>query len=197
VTAADVHRRVVLLSVSVVDRVTPADLDRPTPCAAWTVRDLLTHMTAQHRGFAAAARGAGPDPALWSPVHAPDPVAAYREAAASVLDAFADPADEWWLAELTTSRPFPAAEARGFHLVDYVAHAWDVAVAVGAPYPADREVAEAALAVARAVPAGAARERPESLFAPVVVARPADAPSGPLDETLRLLGRDPQWTPSA
>jgi hypothetical protein len=43
---ADVHRRTVLSSIEVVDRVRPGDLDRPTPCAAWSLRELLAHMTA-------------------------------------------------------------------------------------------------------------------------------------------------------
>ncbi|MFI2213758.1 maleylpyruvate isomerase N-terminal domain-containing protein [Streptomyces sp. NPDC020141] len=45
--------------------VTREDLSRPTPCAGWTLADLLAHMAAQHRGFAAAARGFGADPAQW------------------------------------------------------------------------------------------------------------------------------------
>ena len=37
----------------------------PTPCEGWTLADLLAHMTVQHRGFAAAARGLGADPDVW------------------------------------------------------------------------------------------------------------------------------------
>lgn len=32
-------------------------MSRPTPCAGWSLRDLLARMTVQHRGFAAAAAG--------------------------------------------------------------------------------------------------------------------------------------------
>jgi uncharacterized protein (TIGR03086 family) len=192
---ADVHRRAVLASVGVVDRVRPGDLDRPTPCAEWSVRELLAHMTAQHRGFAAAAGGAGPDLAVWQPMDAPDPVEAYRAAADAVLAAFAAPGAldrDWWLPELTRARPFPALRARGFHLVDYVVHAWDVARAVGAPYEPDEDVADAALEVARAVPDGDNRRGPRSNFAPALIpAAGADA----LDTALRLLGRDPAWNP--
>jgi uncharacterized protein (TIGR03083 family) len=53
------HRIAVNASVDIVNAVTPGDLDRPTPCAGWNLSDLLTHMTVQHRGFAASARGAG------------------------------------------------------------------------------------------------------------------------------------------
>ena len=58
------HRTVVLASVDVVSAVTTDDLSRPTPCAGWNLSDLLTHMTVQHRGFAAAAHGLGADPRL-------------------------------------------------------------------------------------------------------------------------------------
>src|SRR5579859_7441834 len=47
--------RAVLASIQIVSQASTADLARPTPCADWTLADLLAHMTAQHNGFAAAA----------------------------------------------------------------------------------------------------------------------------------------------
>src|ERR1700710_1919461 len=89
------HRIAVLASVDVVSLVTPEDLVRPTPCAGWTLLDLLAHMTVQHRGFAAAAGGFGEDPKLWQPetvlpLVAAEPAGTYSVAAHDVLDAFAD-----------------------------------------------------------------------------------------------------------
>ncbi len=49
--------RAVRASVRVVLQASAADLARPTPCADWTLAELLAHMTAQHNGFAAAAAG--------------------------------------------------------------------------------------------------------------------------------------------
>src|SRR5689334_2645703 len=70
-------------SVQVVSRVRPADLARSTPCAAWTLADLLAHMTAQHNGFAAAAAGDGADLVRWQTgAPAADPVGEYATAAA-------------------------------------------------------------------------------------------------------------------
>ncbi|SDS62763.1 TIGR03086 family metal-binding protein [Actinoplanes derwentensis] len=57
-------------SVAVVEKIAAGDLVRVTPCAGWDLGDLLAHMTAQHRGFAAAARGQGADPAFWAEEHA-------------------------------------------------------------------------------------------------------------------------------
>src|ERR1700685_3712747 len=52
-------------SVRVVGLAGPEDLARMTPCAGWTLGDLVAHMTAQHDGFAAAAAGEGADLARW------------------------------------------------------------------------------------------------------------------------------------
>jgi hypothetical protein len=90
------HRTAVLESVDVVSAVTPDDLAKPTPCAGWTLADLLAHMTVQHHGFAAAAHGRGADLTLWDPATvadavAADPAGAYAASTAEVLDAFVAP----------------------------------------------------------------------------------------------------------
>src|SRR5215510_10184516 len=97
-------RRAVQRSVGLVDAVTERDLSRPTPCGDWTLAELLGHLTAQHRGFAAAARGQGEDLAEWAaPVG--DPVALYRHHAQDVVVAFAaveGPDAPFALPEITT-----------------------------------------------------------------------------------------------
>jgi len=87
------HRTAVLASVDIVAAVGPADLGLATPCAGWTLADLLTHMTAQHHGFAASARGRGADPDVWRPERFAaavntDPSGTYAAAANDVLAAF-------------------------------------------------------------------------------------------------------------
>ena len=185
--AAAVHT-----SVELVARVTPADLTRPTPCAAWTLHGLLAHMTTQHYGFAAASIGQrGPEPWKQRPLGA-DPVLTYRKAARWVLAAFA--ADgvldrAFPLPEISTGRRFPAAQAISFHFLDYVVHSWDVARTLNIPVSPEPAVLEAALAVARAVPGGEARLAPGAAFAPAV-----SWPAGSvLDEIIALLGRAPTW----
>lgn len=179
-------------SVELVARVTAADLVRPTPCAAWTLRDLLAHMTTQHHGFAAASNGQdGPEPWQQRPLGA-DPVQAHRAAARQVLAAFA--ADgvldrPFSLPEISTERRFPAALAISFHLVDYVVHSWDVARTLNVPVSLEPCILEAALAVARSVPGGEARLAPGAAFAPAV---PCPAGSA-LDTIVALLGRSPTW----
>lgn len=190
----ELDSRAVRTSVALVSRVTAEDLGKPTPCSAWTLAELLAHMTVQHRGFAAAAAGNGADPDVWQPAPpAGDPVAAYAEAAGQVLAAFA--ADgvldgEFALPEIAATMTFPGRQAIGFHLVDYVVHSWDVARSLGLAADIDPDVLAIALKVAEAVPAGPARVQPGAAFGPEVAA-PGQA--APLDRIVALLGRSPAW----
>ncbi|MCF2526282.1 TIGR03086 family metal-binding protein [Yinghuangia soli] len=199
--------RTVKAGVAVVEQVTADDLDKPTPCTGWSLADLLAHMTAQHRGFAAAARGDGADPRHWATE--PPSIAQYREAAADVFAAFGEVTDreqDFMLPEITSAMPFPAWQAIGFHFIDYVVHAWDVARTLGLPHAPEPDIAEAALPIALAVPDGPSRLAPGAAFAPPlppVPARPAprgsrgtSAGTAPFAEILRALGRNPAWSPT-
>ncbi|UVO13726.1 TIGR03086 family metal-binding protein [Mycobacterium sp. SVM_VP21] len=197
-----IHRLAVLTSVEVVSSVTVDDLSRPTPCAGWHLLDLLAHMTVQHRGFAAAARGSGADLAIWRPetvadAVAADPVATYAAAAVDVIDAFAgvDALERAVaLPELGAGVTFPAALAIGFHLVDYAVHGWDVARTLGKSIDPPAQVVAAALPLAFAVPGGKFRTDPKSPFGPAI---PPSDQAGDLDRLLAHLGRDPHWRTSA
>jgi uncharacterized protein (TIGR03086 family) len=172
-------------TVHLVSGVTDADLSRPTPCAEWHLGALLTHMTAQHRGFAAAASGHGGDLAAWS--WAPFSVRDYAASADLVRTAFAAPGVLDRIFELPEfGASFPGRLAIGFHLVDYVVHGWDVATSLGRPYSPDPAVVAAALPLARSVPDGPARLEPGAPFAPAL---PVPADTDPLSEILLLLGR--------
>jgi uncharacterized protein (TIGR03086 family) len=190
----NLDRRAVEASIAVVGQARPADLDRPTPCAEWTLRDLLEHMTAQHKGFRAASRGHGADLAVWQTVPAgTDLVGEYESAARDVIEAFAAdgvPETAFALPEISTLIEFPAAQAIGFHLIDYVVHGWDVARALSGEYVLDDELAPAALRIAEKVPNGAERTLPSAAFRPGL----AVSPSAPvLDRILAALGRSPAW----
>jgi uncharacterized protein (TIGR03086 family) len=191
------HRSAVLQSIDVVNTVTPADLDRPTPCAGWTLGTLLDHMTVQHRGFAAAARGNGADKAIWRPetvtdaVRA-DPAGAYAAAAHDVLDAFA--ADgvteaQFALPDFGPGATVPGAMAIGFHFVDYVVHGWDAAAALGLRFEPAADVVAAVLPLVMMIPDGEFRATPDAPFGPAVIG------SGTTDfeKILAHLGRRPDW----
>jgi uncharacterized protein (TIGR03086 family) len=179
-------------SVELVGRARPADMARPTPCADWTLHGLISHMTAQHHGFAAAAGGDG-DLARWRPRRlGSDPVADYRASAETVLAAFS--ADgvldrQFPLPEFAAGPNFPARQAVSFHFVDYVVHSWDVARALGLEVHFTRELLDAALQVAQAVPGGEARLAPGAAFSAAV----AWQDGSPLDQVVAVLGRSPDW----
>ncbi|WP_264931190.1 TIGR03086 family metal-binding protein [Streptomyces sp. A012304] len=165
-----------------------------TPCPDWTLYGLVRHLVSQNEGFAASARGAGEPWAVWRDGDlGDDPAGAYERSADEVTAAFASDdvlERSFALPEVGEGFAVPGRIAIGFHLLDYVVHAWDVAVTIGAPWEPDAELATAALRVAALVPgegrgAGAAFRRR--------IAVPDDAPPG--DRLLALVGRDPSWTP--
>lgn len=181
----------VRVSAELVSRIGTADLGRPTPCAGWTLTDLLAHMTSQHRGFAAAAAGDGADPRHWADGNATP--AGYLDAAAEVRAAFAAPGvldRAFCVLPISATMTFPARQAIGFHLVDYVTHGWDVARSLGLRYELPQDVLDAALQIALAVPDGEARLIPGASFAPRVAGH-EQAPA--LDRIVALLGRRPDW----
>jgi uncharacterized protein (TIGR03086 family) len=188
----ELNSRAVRASVEVVSRVTSDDLGRATPCSEWTVADLLAHMTVQHYGFAAASAGAGADPAVWqAPARRDDPVSAYATAADHVIVAFAQDGvlqRGFSLPEISTEMTFPGSRAIGFHFIDYVVHGWDVARSLHLPFQLPADLLQAALPLARSVPAGAQRQAPGAAFRPSL---PTAEQPDPLDQIVALLGRSP------
>lgn len=170
------------------------DWERDTPCAGWTLRRLVAHMAAQHHGFAAAAHGSGAETTHWrEPDDMSDPARVHRAAATAALAAFAEQGvqeREFMLPELGAG--FSGRVAIGFHFIDYVVHAWDVAATLGVGLDLPDDVLVAALALARRVPTDPALRGPGFAFAPVL-----KIPEGsdPLEEALRLLGRAPERWP--
>jgi uncharacterized protein (TIGR03086 family) len=190
----DLDRRAVEESVRLVELLTPDQLDSPSPCAEWNVRQLLEHSIAQHHGFAKAAEGVDQDRAEWLPQPLPaDFVAAYRDSADHVINAFApdDVLDRTFLlAEIEPAFRFPAAQAIGFHTVDYVVHSWDIARSVGAQLKLDDDLLAVGLQIAERVPEGERRLQPGAAFRPGL---PSNDDATSLDRTLALLGRSPSW----
>lgn len=193
----ELDRRAMDVTAGIVALITPEDLDRPTPCAGWRLRDLLAHIIGQYHGFAAAASGKPTSIEAFRPRPVTvDPVASYSDAAALVTEAFAEPGvpdRSFSLPEIRAGGSFPAAMAIGFHLVDEVAHAWDLAKSLGVPVEFDEQVSEAALAIALQVPNDPASRGEGAAFAP---GYSAEASMAILDRIVALLGRRPDWTPT-
>lgn len=182
-------RTAVQESLRILHAAREADWQRPSPCTDWTLRDLVAHMTAQHHGFAAAARGSGADRTYWiAPELGRDPFKVYDESVRHVLAAFAEEGvleRGFTLPEIGGT--FTGRTAVGFHLLDYVVHSWDVATTIGVGIDLPRPVVEAALDIARGVPKDPERRGPGAAFAPAL---PTPEDASPIEEMLALLGRD-------
>ena len=173
-----------------VARVGPADLGRPTPCAAWDLETLLAHCIGQNDGFAEAVEnGDAPEESYAHRAFAAEDLRnAWQASADRLAAAFAAaPLDRIVrLAEIRRDNRFPVSVVLGFQLLDTVVHTWDIAVALGEMFrPAD-DLVRATLEQARRVPQlPSVREGPGASFAPVL---PFDAADGWV-EALALLGR--------
>ena len=195
----DLHRRAVAAVHPVLRRITPADLDLPTPCAGWDLHTLLEHMAGQDRGFAAAVRaaraGGEADVSAFAPHPlGPSPATTLADGLDEVVAAFAEPVDGPVLLP-EFDRRVPAPVVVQMHLIDTLVHGWDVAASLGAQagYGAglDAEAVAAALAMSEQIPDDAHRETPGASFAHAL---PAPAGANPWTRVLTLLGRDPAWT---
>ncbi|WP_067890761.1 TIGR03086 family metal-binding protein [Nocardia vaccinii] len=189
----DLNRRAVDYSVEIVSHLTPGQLEHPTPCAAWSVADLLAHMTVQHRGFAAAAHGNGADLDVWKvqPLAA-DPVRDYADAAAEVTAAYDRPDildRPFDLPEFGPGVQLPGSTALRAHFIDYVVHGWDVARALDVPYRLADDFVEPSLEIIRMVPTGEDRKASSAFTTELPIAPDA----APLDRILAHLGRNPSW----
>jgi uncharacterized protein (TIGR03086 family) len=183
----ELDRRTLLVLDKLVAAATPADLGRPTPCAGWTLADLLRHQVSENHAFATAAReGSAPD---WDAGDlGDDAYAAYQASVDDFLDAFAGDAVLERRLTINHFGTFPGAIAAHMHLVDTVAHGWDLARTLDLPYEPDDEAVYIALELAERIP-DEGREKNGSF------ARRVEVPAGSSrrDRFLALLGRDPAW----
>jgi uncharacterized protein (TIGR03086 family) len=193
----ELDRRAMGVTAGFIPGIVPAQLDNPTPCGQWLLRDLFAHIVGQYHGFALAASGQP----LGLDAFRPRPVGegmadAYAAAAALVTGAFAEDGvldRAFYLPEIRDGGPFPARMAIGFHFVDEVVHAWDLAKSIGASAEFDDEVLDRALSISARVPNDPAARGAGFAFALGSDPDP-DAPT--LDRIAMLLGRRPDWTPA-
>ncbi|MEO7571897.1 MAG: TIGR03086 family metal-binding protein [Acidimicrobiales bacterium] len=128
---------------SVVAGIAPDQLDRPTPCAEFTVRGVLEHMIGGATMFAAAFRGeVPPEPDLRNPLQGFGPALTDLAAAISAPGAL----------DRTVAAPFgdvPGETFARFVVLDGLVHGWDMAMATGQQYDPPAELVAAADAFAR------------------------------------------------
>jgi uncharacterized protein (TIGR03086 family) len=101
----------------------------PTPCAGWTVRDVLNHLVGGNRGFAAVLTGE-PRPEHAADQLGGDPLGAYRQSGEALVEAFSRPGT------METTVTLPAGTVAGavavhLRLTEILVHGWDLARATG------------------------------------------------------------------
>jgi uncharacterized protein (TIGR03086 family) len=120
----------------VVAGMTPADLDRPTPCADFDVRGVLEHMIGGATMFAAAYRGTVP-----AEPDTLDPLAAFGPALGDLAAAVTAPG----ALDRTVASPFGDINGETFArfiVLDGLVHGWDLATATGQPYDPPAELVD-------------------------------------------------------
>jgi uncharacterized protein (TIGR03086 family) len=160
----------------------------PTPCADWSVRDLVNHLTVEELWVPPLVRDGSTTEQVGDAFDGDrlgdNPVAAWDGAAEAARAAFAEKGALEHTVELSYGQS-PAAEYCEQMMTDAAVHGWDLARAVGADETMPDGLAAAAL---RAVEPHTQELAASGLFGP-----PVTAPRGADDQTrlLCLLGRRP------
>jgi uncharacterized protein (TIGR03086 family) len=167
--------------------------DRPTPCPAASVGDLVDHVRTLTTGFIAVARKNVDGTEVPVKPDATNLETGWRDRItqdlAMLAEAWGDPA-AWEGMTSAAGVALPGHVAGLVALNELVVHGWDIAVAIGQSYAPSVEDTEAALSFVATFDA----PRDGNLFGPVVHV-PDNAPA--LDRLLGLAGRDPKWRSSA
>ena len=175
--------------------VRPDQYDAATPCASWTVRDLVNHIVSGVHFFAAAAAtGRPPTPvdgtgtgtgAVIDYTHG-DVLAAYDEGAAAAVAAFSAPGAMEKMIELPFAT-MPGAAFIGLAATDQFAHGWDLARATGQGTGLASDLADRLLDNARhTVPDTLRGDDGRAPFGPV---QPPGPDASPADRLAAFLGR--------
>ncbi|MFV0407138.1 MAG: TIGR03086 family metal-binding protein [Propioniciclava sp.] len=189
------------IALAVVRQVTPDDLNRPTPCTEFTVRDLLGHMIGVLRRPLALARGTD---ALAVPLVVSDIA---DEALATTFATDLDDAIAAWaddaLLDQAMSLPWVQGLGRGMlatYIPELTVHTWDLAQAIGVQPDWDVEVVEASLESASTfLPEGprAGVTLPNGVPIPFADAVPVGPDASGVDRLIAAYGRQPAPATSA
>ena len=186
-TITDLLDRAARRALPLVRSVADTQLDDPTPCSEFAVRDLLNHVFQVVIGFRELAAGRPVD-FRSAPDHLDgDWRSRFAEEVERLVEAWAAPGAEEGHSE---AMGMPARTVGEIVLLDLTVHAWDLARATGQPYLPD-EVAEPTLhALVAALRPRAAETSMKIFDEPVPVPEGASS----FEVLLGATGRDPRWS---
>ncbi|MEV0648867.1 TIGR03086 family metal-binding protein [Phytomonospora sp. NPDC050363] len=176
------HARLVDTVGALVHSATPEQLDDPTPCGDWTVRQVIAHLTDTNDEYATLA--ATGDMPTEHPTYG-DPVAAFDGHAERAREAFAAHG------YLETVKPTPIGPQPGKVTVQHVVnemlvHGWDLARGLGVSSDIEPGIAANALASWKAFFAGYPRSMMGANFGEE---QPAPDGASNADKVAAYLGR--------
>jgi uncharacterized protein (TIGR03086 family) len=168
---------------ALIDAIQPDQWSAPTQCLDWTVHRLVEHLVGKNLVFTAVL-AEQPLPQRGDGSASGQLARAYRESAAVLLDAFAQPdvLDRSYRGPLGAAT---GAERLKIRMYDLLAHGWDLAQALGRPADLPEDAAEESLAFARAD--GRAVQPGGGCFGPP---RPCDSAAPAIERLVAFLGRD-------
>ncbi|WP_235535890.1 TIGR03086 family metal-binding protein [Nocardioides sp. Root190] len=179
VAGLDLLQRALDYTSSALGTITCDDVDRPTPCAGWTLADLLAHMEDALDAFAEAADGT-------VGLHSGAPTAldvrvrTLQEKACDLLTAWMSASSPY---VDVGGHPLPVDTIARIAALEITVHGWDVRQATGQPQPLPEPLAAALLPSALQVALSG-----DDRFAPPV---PVDIEAAAGRHVLGLLGRRP------
>lgn len=185
-TLAEQHRRAARGFGHLVARVGADQWDAPTPCTAWTVRDLVNHLTSEARWtppLLAGRRLEEVGDVFDGDLLGDDPVRAHADAVDAAIAAVGR-------VELdrTVHLSFGEVPARVYLeqlVTDHLVHTWDLARAIGADEQLPDDLVAACLAIV-------APQEDAYRAAGLIGPRVATDRTDPQSRLLAMLGRDPQ-----
>lgn len=170
---------------AIIARLGADDWERPTPCAGWTARDLVSHVVTSTRVAISSMRGqppAFPDVARPGDLVDGDPAEFWRATATEAREVLRE-------ADLTRAVNSPlgstVADDLAIPVIDLYVHAWDFGVTIGASVEVPADVIAYAHSYIDPLPYELVRGENRA-FAP-----PAPAPAGasPTEQFIAWTGR--------
>jgi uncharacterized protein (TIGR03086 family) len=143
------HEQALAATGRLVDNVKPDQLDDPTPCDGWNVRELLNHIVSGNFWVGELVGGKTIEEVgdkLDGDVLGDDPAAAYRASAAIAGPAFKE-AGAMERPVAVSYGPVPGEVYAGHRLIDVLVHGWDLAKGTGQDARLDPELVDACWAV--------------------------------------------------
>lgn len=171
----------------VIERIQPEQLDNPTPCESWTVRDLLDHLLTDLEMFGQQAAFGNPS-VVPTPKLGGDWLRQFRIGSDVLIDHWRQAGDLSGTMELPGIGEVPKSFPINQQLAEFSVHTWDLANATGQSTQLDEDVAEAGLSCVSAMlrPDFRGAEADGKFFGPE---QPVSANAPAVDRLAAFVGR--------